>query len=57
MPKQERVHYSHVAWCLQVKHTLAREISLPIWSIHKALLNFRSENNIATLNNALQNTR
>ena len=31
----------NVAWCLQVKHTLAREISLLIWTIYSALFNFR----------------
>ena len=34
---------SHVAWCSQVKHTLTREMSLIIWTIHLAFFNFRSE--------------
>ena len=47
----------NLAWCLQVKRTLAREISLLIWTIHLVLFNFRFEVNIATLNNTLPNTR
>ena len=31
----------NVAWYLQVKHALAREIFLLIWTIHSALFNFR----------------
>ena len=42
----------NVAWCLQVKHALAREISLLIWAIHSALFNFRFAINMATLNDA-----
>ena len=47
----------NVAWFLQVKHTLAREIPLLIWSIHSVFFNFRFETNMATPYNALQNTR
>ena len=41
---------------LQVKHLLVREIPLLIWIIHLVLFNFRFEINMATLNNALQNS-
>ena len=38
-----RVHGSREMWrdVLQIKHALAREISLLIWTIHSALFNFR----------------
>ena len=42
----------NVAWCLQVKHALAREISLLIWAIHSAFFNFCFAINMATLNDA-----
>ena len=46
----------NVEWRLQVKHLLAREISLLIWIIQLVLFNFRFEINMATLKNALQNS-
>ena len=46
----------NVAWCLQVKHTLVREISQLIWTIYSVLFNFPFEINMTTLNNALQNS-
>ena len=42
----------NVAWYLQVKHALAREISLLIWTIPSALFNFSFEMNMSTLNDA-----
>ena len=47
----------NVAWFLQVKHILVREIPLLIWSIHSVFFNFRSEIYMTTPYNALQNTR
>ena len=46
----------NVAWCLQVKHTLVREISQLIWTIYSVLFNFPFQINMTTLNNALQNS-
>ena len=46
----------NVAWCLKVKHTFVREISLLIWTIYSVLFNFPFEINMTTLNNALQNS-